>query len=1570
MACAGSAGKAAQSSWIPATFPIDLKDEAKHEWSDSMNSSRKNWIALCWALLLVVSAPTFAATPTESCSQYWGDAPCIAPTYSPSTSWVYDAKSIFEAPSGPEALQKYLAAIPLYPDDCYGEAGPMTCTFASEPSSWDNGYGRTIGYMSHCIAMVTIYRHSSQWSDSEHRQIPVCAPLPQDKFISTGWSVAVLGCPSGYEKTTGTEYPFLCAPVHDDGDPDKSAGNPEDSDGGSPPPPAPPQSPQPPSPGDADAGSGGHSSCANSPVAGEPINSANGNKFEAAVDYVPSGPSPLRFVRYYDSAMPTDGSMGSNWRHFYDRHIESVSTTEVKARRPDGKAFDFKQVNSEWRAAPDVIVRLQPYIDAGGQTQGWKLTTSQDAVETYDNTGRLLQITERNGTSQTLLYGSDGRLATVSDSFGHTLAFRYDPQGRVNTVIDPAGNAYGYSYDENGNLATFTPPDNRIITYLYENSGLPHALTGIMDGNNIRIDTTQYDESGRATYNEQGTGTSPVTLAYAEDGSATITDGYGTSRAFTFELLQGVMKATGLSRTCPDCGASTRQFTHDANGNVTSRTDFNGIRTIYGYDLSRNLETSRTEAAGTAQERTISIEWHAYFRLPTRITEPGRVTDMSYDDNGNMTLLAITDTTMGEQRQWTYTYGLYGLLASVTQPGGDSTSYLYDGSGNLTSATTLSGLTTQYSNYDADGRVGRVVYPGGQTIDFTYDTTGHLLTRTETVQAPSPQGSPLDALRLLLDLLRQLLGMGGDSGSTIHPATGQAAYRYTYDPAGLLTDITTADNGIWHFDYDTAYRLVQRKDPLGHITQILRDPEGNITETDIYDGSTLLEKHSYRYDSLGRLAQISGNSGQLTTLAYDDEDELLSATDVLGHQTAWSHDPLYRTSSTTDATHAVTKLEHNALDQTTSITDARGNVTAYTPDAFDEVIREESPDRGTMQRAYLQGRLQTETDARDISHAFTYDADGRPTNVTATHSQVQYHYDEGDYGGGRLTSFSDNSGKTEYSYNSQGLVSEKVSTITNGAILKVDYSYTLGGQPREISTPGHHLITYSHDDNGRISAVSVDGKLFLSQIQFGANDIVGWTWANGAIRDERRDLDGRITGITSGNALLRQYGYDAADRLTSLTDTRAGINYSYGYDDSGRLVLQQGNGISTTYTYDANGNRQQQTSTTGGNTQTTTYQTDSGSNRLQSETSRDGTRRYDYLASGQTASDGRLAYTYDDEGRLAEAHLISPSSPTADDDDVGPSVEHNDYNALGQRVLKRGHGILVYAYDEAGHLLGEYLPGGFPVREYVWLGNRLVGMISVQQPGVVLQVHTDHLGTPRAVSKGNTVLWRWEGDAFGNSKPNETVAGMLHPLAMPLRFPGQYHDDETGLNYNYFRDYNPTIGRYIENDPIGLGGGMNTYAYVGGSVTIWIDPLGLAWCTLHFWEGQGRLICEAESESNENINIPVASGNNGDGENCKNNPECDTKTGRGPIPTGSWMWTNDQTSKPNGRTLLPVGEFDGKGRTLIRSHSCKNAFGPSKAPPFCSAGCVTGTPSDIKKLNRLLDAEPNSTLTVQNDNMY
>jgi RHS repeat-associated protein len=180
------------------------------------------------------------------------------------------------------------------------------------------------------------------------------------------------------------------------------------------------------------------------------------------------------------------------------------------------------------------------------------------------------------------------------------------------------------------------------------------------------------------------------------------------------------------------------------------------------------------------------------------------------------------------------------------------------------------------------------------------------------------------------------------------------------------------------------------------------------------------------------------------------------------------------------------------------------------------------------------------------------------------------------------------------------------------------------------------------------------------------------------------------------------------------------------------------------------------------------------------------------------------------------------------------------YNALGQRIRKQGGspGTVLFVYDDQGHLLGEYSSTGALVQETLWLGNIPVATLRPKSGGGIdlFYVHSDHLNTPRKVTRpsDNAIRWRWDPTPFGTGAPNQNPAS-LGTFVYHLRLPGQYFDTETALHYNYFRDYDPQIGRYLESDPIGLQGGINTYGYVGGRPTMATDPRGLLFCDDWKW---------------------------------------------------------------------------------------------------------------------------------------
>ena len=198
-----------------------------------------------------------------------------------------------------------------------------------------------------------------------------------------------------------------------------------------------------------------------------------------------------------------------------------------------------------------------------------------------------------------------------------------------------------------------------------------------------------------------------------------------------------------------------------------------------------------------------------------------------------------------------------------------------------------------------------------------------------------------------------------------------------------------------------------------------------------------------------------------------------------------------------------------------------------------------------------------------------------------------------------------------------------------------------------------------------------------------------------------------------------------------------------------------------------------------------------------------------------------MSATYNDAGRVK---TISNSGVT----------ETLVYNALGQRVQRTGGsvGTVLYAYDEAGHVLGEYDGTGALIEETVWLRNIPVATLRPHAGGIdIFYVHTDQLNTPRAVTRpsDNMLMWTWYSDPFGTDAANENPAG-AGAFKYNVRFAGQLFDGQAGLHANGYRDcYDPALGRYCQPDPIGLvGGSLSLYAYAGGNPLSRIDPSGLS----------------------------------------------------------------------------------------------------------------------------------------------
>jgi|GEM_PF-364664 len=1175
-------------------------------------------------------------------------------------------------------------------------------------------------------------------------------------------------------------------------------------------------------------------------VCGNPIDTATGNKFQAETDFIGPANTGLEIRRFYNSQSNAKTTLGFGWRGSWQQAltIDSANNT-VKAIREDGRVESFtKSATGDWLSDADVVNQLSVIKDAANQPIGWQLLTRDDAVESYTLDGRLNSITTRSGMATSLSYDNQNRLSKVRGHFGYALSFAYNTSNQLSSISLPDGSSYQYAYDANNNLVSVTHPDQTKRQYVYENSTFTHLLTGIVDENGKRFASWTYDTKGRATSSQHAGGAELTSVAYNADGTATVTDALGHQHSYNFTTQFDVVKPTNVTGTA-NKGLGAKAFSYDANGFVASQTDFNGNVTTFVRDAA-GLETSRTEAAGTALARTISTSWHSNFRLPTQIIEPNRVTTLSYDNNGNLTERTVTAGT--DSRAWAYTHNSVGQVLSVDGPRtdvNDITHYAYDAKGGLQSITDALGHVTQITAYDANGLPLSVKDANGLVSKLAYDARGRLLSKQ----------------------------------------VGNEVTQYTYDAVGQVTKTIAPDGSVIAFSYDAAHRLLKITDQSGNHIDYTLDANGNRLKQSVYDPKAkLTQTLSNTFDNLNRLATMVGAEGQTAAYFYDDNDNPVALTDPLNNKTAWSYDALNRLANSVDADGLSTQTTYDANDNLLSVTDPLTHKTQYNYDGLGNQLTLTSPDTGTSQSSFdSAGNKISSIDARGKQGDFNYDALNRAKTLRYGDQSISFFYDQGVNGVGHLTQMGDNSGGTRWTYDSHGRVASK--TFSAGPLsLVTRYAYDGNGRLTAMTYPSGKVVQLTYT-NGLVTALDANGKILVSDIHYQPFGLpADWLFGNGIKTTREFNLNGRMIAYDLGDR-SRQLIVDAAGQITGYQDTDMNHDQNFTYDALSRLI-----GFSTPisqidYSYDANGNRTNKTA--GGNTETFTL--DTQSNRLLGISKNAvSAKTYRYDDAGNVISDGVNSFTYDDSGRLikasggfgAEQYLVNGLGQRVGKvkgstvDRSGDANQDGTLNATDLRLIvlmtqgsaqvnlaadcnhdnkitavdatctqtkmadmRVNPGKYVqtgtyFAYDEAGHLIGEYNQQGTPIQETVWLGDMPVAVMADAKNYFV---YADHLNAPRVIADElGKVVWRWDSEAFGTTLANEDPDKNGKAFSYNLRFPGQYFDQSTGLHYNGFRDYDPTIGRYIQSDPIGLNGGLNTYGYVGGNPISLIDKLGLA----------------------------------------------------------------------------------------------------------------------------------------------
>ncbi len=766
--------------------------------------------------------------------------------------------------------------------------------------------------------------------------------------------------------------------------------------------------------------------------------------------------------------------------------------------------------------------------------------------------------------------------------------------------------------------------------------------------------------------------------------------------------------------------------------------------------------------------------------------------------------------------QWNYSYNALGLVSQVDGPRRDVTDitqFEYNTKGQLTQITNALGHTTELQDYDVYGNPGTLIDANGVQTTFTYDARGRMISRT------------------------------------LHSVEGPSTQHYAYSPAGDLTRITYPDDRWIAFEYDAARRLVAIANQSSERIEYTLDAMGNRTAEQITSGSgALTHSVTYVYDELGRMLNDVGASAQTQTYGYDANGNVLQVTDPNQHTSHRAYDALQRLVSEVDPYQQSTQYSYDPADNLTQVTDPRGVTTTYQYDYLGRLIERNSPSTGITTYTYDDAdNILTQTDAKGVITRYQYDALNRLTQSSIDghpEQTITYEYDaystgsHYNMGTGRLTGFTDSQGYVQYRYDERGNIIEKLRALNTTGLnqqLITHYEWNSANQLTAITYPSGMAIHYQWTQ-GKVSGIELNTTThpntpLASHITYQPyGGIETLTWGNGLTLDRQYDLDGRLSTQRISSLEDLTYYYDPASNITQIAPY-SGFAKDYHYDALNRLTEEVIPEATKQYTYDEVGNRTERTVTT---------QTADGSlktSRVPYRYATDSNRLSHIWSRPITADEnGNLLnlkwdrhYQYDVTNRLSS--VLKNGSPLA----------NFYYNALGERLRKETPaygGNRLYQYGDNGQLLSEHFINGqgrhYKTRNYIWLGSQPIAMVEqlvntshAVYAEAIYYLHTDHLNTPQRITNAQQqVIWQWQGDAFGDGKEIADPDGDGKKFWFPLRFPGQYYDGETGLNYNYYRDYDRQLGRYVQSDPIGLEGGLNTYAYVNSNPLKFIDPTG------------------------------------------------------------------------------------------------------------------------------------------------
>lgn len=1220
---------------------------------------------------------------------------------------------------------------------------------------------------------------------------------------------------------------------------------------------------------DSDVGSSPGSLQPSSGV-GNPINLMGGNKFQSETDFSLNG-SSLMFNRMYNSrSSHSDVGLGMGWRHSYAVSIVDVGDGQREIIQSNGARIHF-QVNGADDDGNPVLRSSRSnhgFLIQQDNRHQWHLP---DGRKMLFQGSFLVQIEWPDQRRLKMFYRSK-RLESVTDETGRVLQFVYSArrssgldtfedtrfgssQGKLESVILPDGSAIGYDYDDKRNLSRVRFPDGATREYHYEDETYPNHLTGLTDRTGVRFATWSYDAYGRAISSEYANGLEKVTLQHPDKAASdegqmvktVVTNSLGYESVFTWQRPAAYAAPLLLSSEgagCATCPPTGFLYTYDANGRLleSAKTSLGNARgqdsRTYSYDdQGRVVEIRRVDVSGNDSLVERREYDDRFSLLPARTlfasVNPNADREIEIKRNSDGLPLQVVErgwaplgTDLADssglgyepiERITTLNYDELGKLVNIDGPRtdvDDITHFIYDELQRLKRIERADSPATHLREVDAFGRVTSFQIGQQSPVYISYTAFEHRV-------ASVTQFGRTFAMHY--DAEYRLTGFTGPDGHT---------RSITYNEAGFISELVDDLGRRTQFEYNSEGQRIGSQEFgldgtfIRSVSQLF-DTLGRLSSTDTQSvnaiGSLTSDRLEHEYDVDGRLGSVTNfGSGEQVSVEYNAFGQLASITEPARQAIDLDGNEIQQ---------KITGFEYDAAGNEVAITDARTNRTEYLKDDFGRVVTLNSPDTGITRYRYDEvGNRIEKSNAGGATTTYTWDAANRMTGKQRPDGKYTYTYSSVD---GKLIESVAPETTERFNFDKEARLIRHEREIDTRFFV-TEYDYDSASRLSVKTLPDGQVLRYHYRDDetgvkrGTLKAITRQTLLGLRQEtliaeidQDGRDGFGGHRSHNGLMTQVIYGPDGSIVSMNIDQAMQLDYEFDEAGRIIGIDVN--GMSQKYRYSGGGLSHADMGETVFR-FEYDSTGNRvASSVENQDGSQESTlyTYAEPGAGNQLQhantltldspSGTPAQSSRSQRFNEQGAPVARDGLTYEYNHEQRPVRVL------------DNGQLLADYAYNGFGERIRKvtyRGDAkkVTYFLYD-GNKLTAEISDENEPMRHAVFLDEAPVAYLIGRD---MYAVHSDHIGTPRlATNSDGETVWSADYAPFGKA----TIVD--NKIDLPYRFAGQYHDTETDTHYNYYRDYDPATGRFITSDPIGLQGGLNTYAYALNNPLGLTDPLGL-----------------------------------------------------------------------------------------------------------------------------------------------